>query len=91
MRNLREHAGHQFAAIRFPRLSHTIHDCDPAPLLHDCVQPHSNSVALWLNMSPADVFVYAFFPPLLLDSAVRMDFFMLRKVRSSCRREWRGL
>lgn len=49
--------------------------------LPPAVVPHSNSVVLWLNMSPADMFVYAFFPPLLLDSAVRMDFFMLRKVR----------
>lgn len=49
--------------------------------LPPAVVPNSNSVVLWLNMSPADMFVYAFFPPLLLDSAVRMDFFMLRKVR----------
>ena len=40
----------------------------------------SNAVVLWLGMDPPDVFVYIFLPPLLLDSAVRMDFFLLKKV-----------
>ncbi len=40
----------------------------------------SNAVFLWLDLAPPEVFVYIFFPPLLLDSAVRMDVFMLRKV-----------
>lgn len=42
--------------------------------------PCSNAVVLWLGMDPPDVFVYIFLPPLLLDSAVRMDFFLLKKV-----------
>ena len=40
----------------------------------------SNGVALWLGMRPADIFVYVFLPPFLLDLAVRLDFFMLKKV-----------
>lgn len=40
----------------------------------------SNAVALWLGLRPADVFAYVFLPPLLMDSALRIDFFMLRKV-----------
>lgn len=40
----------------------------------------SNSIALWLGISPPDLFFYAFLPPLLVDSAIRIDFFMFRKV-----------
>jgi len=31
-------------------------------------------------MQPAEVFFYVFLPPLLLDSAVRVDFFLFKKV-----------
>jgi hypothetical protein len=41
----------------------------------------SNASALWLGMRPADIFVFVFLPPFLLDSAVRLDFFMFKKVR----------
>lgn len=41
----------------------------------------SNAVALWLGMRPADIFVYVFLPPFLLDLSVRIDFFMLKKAR----------
>jgi hypothetical protein len=39
----------------------------------------SNALALWLSIQPADLFFYAFLPPLLVDSAIRIDFFMFRK------------
>ena len=45
----------------------------------------SNSVAHWLGMTPADLFLYMFLPPLLLDSAVRTDYFIFKKVRLRCR------
>ena len=41
----------------------------------------SNSIAIWLGISPPDLFFYAFLPPLLVDSAIRIDFFMFSKVR----------
>ncbi len=44
----------------------------------------SNAASLWLGMRPADIFVYVFLPPFLLDAAVRADFFMLKKVRYGC-------
>lgn len=34
---------------------------------------------LWLGMRPADIFVFVFLPPFLLDLAVRIDFYMLKK------------
>lgn len=40
----------------------------------------SNSVALWLNIEPYELFFYVFLPPLLLDAAVKLDFFLFRKV-----------
>ena len=40
----------------------------------------SNSIALWLSITPADLFLYVFLPPLLLDSAVRIDYFVFKKV-----------
>lgn len=39
-----------------------------------------NSVALWLNIEPYELFFYVFLPPLLLDAAVKLDFFLFRKV-----------
>lgn len=47
----------------------------------------SNAVTLWLGMHPPFLFFQAFLPPLLLDSAVRIDFFLFRKV---CVREMAG-
>ncbi len=41
-----------------------------------------NSVYLWLGgIHPGEVFFYVFLPPLLLDSAARLDFFVFKKVR----------
>jgi hypothetical protein len=39
-----------------------------------------NSLAIWLGISPWQLFFYVFLPPLLLDAAVRIDWFMFRKV-----------
>lgn len=44
--------------------------------------PMSNAITLWLGIKPADVFLYVFLPPLLLDSAVRTDFFTFKKARA---------
>ena len=41
-----------------------------------------NSLALWLGISPAELFLYVFLPPMLLDSAVRIDFYIFRKVNT---------
>ncbi|KAI7841428.1 hypothetical protein COHA_004823 [Chlorella ohadii] len=38
-----------------------------------------NGVALWLGISPPDLFFYAFIPPLALDSALHLDMFLFRK------------
>ena len=40
----------------------------------------SNASAMWMGMNPPDIFLYIFLPPLLLDSASRIEFFMFRKV-----------
>ena len=40
----------------------------------------SNSIAIWLGISPPDLFFYAFLPPLGVDAALRLDFFMVSKV-----------
>lgn len=40
----------------------------------------SNALNLWIGISPAKMFFYIFLPPLLLDSAVRIDFFVFKKV-----------
>lgn len=41
-----------------------------------------NSLAIWLGIRPAELFLYIFLPPMLLDAAMRIDFFLFRKVRS---------
>eukprot|EP00879_Flechtneria_rotunda_P004544 GHRR01004799.1.p1 GENE.GHRR01004799.1~~GHRR01004799.1.p1 ORF type:complete len:1688 (+),score=648.93 GHRR01004799.1:153-5216(+) len=41
--------------------------------------PLGNSLAIWLGISPWQLFFYVFLPPLLLDAAVRIDWFMFRK------------
>ncbi|KAK9835845.1 hypothetical protein WJX74_009233 [Apatococcus lobatus] len=42
--------------------------------------PVRNALALWLGIEPADLFLYIFLPPMLLDAAVRIDYFLLKKV-----------
>jgi hypothetical protein len=39
-----------------------------------------NSLAIWLGINPWQLFFYIFLPPLLLDAAVRIDWYMFRKV-----------
>ncbi|GFH19668.1 Na_H_Exchanger domain-containing protein, partial [Haematococcus lacustris] len=39
----------------------------------------SNAIALWLGMKPSEIFFYLFLPPLLMDSAARVDFYVFRK------------
>lgn len=40
----------------------------------------SNALTVWLGMRPTFLFFQIFLPPLLLDSAVRIDFFLFKKV-----------
>ena len=42
--------------------------------------PVGNGIAIWLGIEPADLFLYIFLPPMLVDSAVRIDYFIFRKV-----------
>lgn len=44
-----------------------------------------NSLAIWLGISPWQLFFYVFLPPLLLDAAVRIDWYLFKKVRVLCR------
>lgn len=39
-----------------------------------------NGISLWLGISPYELFFYIFLPPLLCDSAVRIDFFLFKQV-----------
>lgn len=39
-----------------------------------------NSIALFLGVEPADVFLYVFLPPLLFDASVRIYYFVFKKV-----------
>ena len=41
-----------------------------------------NSIAWWLGIRPYELFLYVFLPPLLLDAAVRIDWFLFKKVPS---------
>ena len=38
-----------------------------------------NAVALWLDIKPAELFFYAFLPPLLVEQSIRIDFYMFKK------------
>lgn len=41
-----------------------------------------NAISLWQGLQPPEVFIYVFLPPLLLDSALRIDYFIFQKVRA---------
>lgn len=41
---------------------------------------YSNALTVWLGMHPTFLFFQIFLPPMLLDSAVRIDFFLFKKV-----------
>jgi len=38
-----------------------------------------NAIALWLNIQPPDLFLYAFLPPLIVEQAIRIDFYLFKK------------
>lgn len=40
----------------------------------------ANSVSIWLGIQPYELFFYIFLPPLLFDAAVRIDFYLFKKV-----------
>ncbi|KAL3155128.1 Son of sevenless 1, variant 2 [Trebouxia sp. C0009 RCD-2024] len=42
--------------------------------------PLGNGIAIWLGIQPADLFLYIFLPPMLVDAAVRIDYFIFRKM-----------
>lgn len=39
-----------------------------------------NGISWWLGIHPYELFFYVFLPPLLCDSAVRIDFFLFKQV-----------
>jgi hypothetical protein len=39
-----------------------------------------NAISLWLGIQPPDLFFYAFLPPLLVDAALRLDWYIFSKV-----------
>ena len=43
-----------------------------------------NSFALFLGVEPAEIFLYVFLPPILFDAAVRIDFYVFKKVLAMC-------
>lgn len=38
-----------------------------------------NAISIWLAIQPADLFFYAFIPPLVVEETIRLDLFLLRK------------
>lgn len=40
-----------------------------------------NSTVLWLGIDPPELFFYVFLPPLLLDAAMSIDWFLFRKLK----------
>jgi len=44
-----------------------------------------NGVALWLGIEPYELFFYIFLPPLLLDAALKLDWYVFKKVSSRSR------
>lgn len=39
-----------------------------------------NAIAIWLSFRPGDLFLYAFLPPLIVDSALNIELYMFKKV-----------
>ncbi|KAI8463489.1 MAG: Sodium/hydrogen exchanger family-domain-containing protein [Monoraphidium minutum] len=44
----------------------------------------SNALTIWLGIQPAPLFFFLFLPPLLLDSATRIDFFLFKRIAVVC-------
>lgn len=42
-----------------------------------------NGISWWLGIHPYELFFYIFLPPLLCDSAIRIDFFLFKQVRTA--------
>ncbi len=40
-----------------------------------------NGTAIWLGIEPYELFFYIFLPPLLLDAALKIDFYVFKKAR----------
>lgn len=50
--------------------------------------PMGNAINLWLGIEPAELFLFGFLPPLLLESSLNIEFFLFRKVLTKvCRPE----
>ncbi|KAK9866895.1 hypothetical protein WJX84_006646 [Apatococcus fuscideae] len=43
----------------------------------------TNALALWLGAEPAELLFYVFLPPLLLESAVRINFYLFKKMAAA--------
>ncbi|KAK9831565.1 hypothetical protein WJX74_000240 [Apatococcus lobatus] len=43
----------------------------------------TNALALWLGAEPSELLFYVFLPPLLLESAVRINFFLFKKMAAA--------
>jgi hypothetical protein len=56
-----------------------LQDCTPKSPSHSCRL--GNAFTLWLGIDPPDLFFYAFLPPLLLHSALSIDYFLFNKAR----------
>eukprot|EP00889_Picochlorum_renovo_P005869 jgi/Picre1/32899/NNA_008228.t1 len=39
-----------------------------------------NSITQWLSVAPSDLFLYAFLPPLIVEQAIHIEFYMFRKM-----------
>lgn len=39
-----------------------------------------NSITQWLSVNPSDLFLYAFLPPLIVEQAIHIEFYMFRKM-----------
>ena len=49
------------------------------------LQRLGNAISLWLGIQPPDLFFYAFLPPLLVDAALRLDWFLFSKASQRAR------
>ena len=63
-------------AAALPCLAPT-HICHSSAL--PCLCRLGNAFTLWLGINPPELFFYAFLPPLLLDSALSIDYFLFNK------------
>lgn len=50
--------------------------------------PMGNAINLWLGIEPAELFLFGFLPPLLLESSLNIEFFLFRKVLTKVLLPW---